>query len=1222
MSDGAGLEGSRQRKILFARKRGGHAQQRRPVAVPSWFDLPVLVPESHPVAARIQRNIVSRAHESPKNEGPSGQSLTPKVSRLTGVYTREEAKFAGAGALKNSLKRRQRVRRLDGLTRVDRKSWLREKLWKDLSRFGLWPMLGPEDATDQQSVEIAVDAIWSQWQENAAGMSLGSEDRSSVGFGVADLEVDTRSSVFLTDVASIPSISTPGAEFEAELSRNQPAAAVDNDESERPENEDNRDNELDQEDDGLSVSPMLGSRTRFQANVQTPGLKRRKRLTDLHRFVETQLQKRLFKGWDSIEIAFMGSGDMTIAQIVKFLQHSDIQLGETDAAKVQGILEKHAAAVQTSQDADNDQDGVTKNQSNQRRGKKQSPLLSYEGFREIFHPVDPQEASRWKREFDRDKFRQRQEKEIYGKELAALEEKVRQRLANSAKHMVDTLHQFKCDPRDVPWENDEQRLQLRSQFLEILLRKPNRRRILNLDNRLSSSSSTATLGGSASSTTLPGKISVKFVLSMLLQKYSRNGHFESIDVPVAAYLYHDFAMDTVKQSIRRFWAKAEIDKWPERQIIFRFRNKKLTFAEWRKFADRSKLLRKHVLRKFVAWKYMTQLGKKIKRKSRLYDLCLTLYLKYRERDRMNMIGNVIAYRRFGRIFLKDLRVLVRYNKKNRFSTDLGAFRVLHSRFRQWMIGAIYKVPPPAQGENTVDDDDELEEARDKVGLHWRLDREWRLQGIADNPLHAQRLSDDLLAILENDRSMVDLDTYQSKIIALEKRLPTTALKARLRHSLRSMQQAAVSSPTLKKLFQDHEKEVRQRLQLEKRLMLIAYNDRAVHNYSERASSLFGTAAGRPFTYEKAPPFSSISEVAVICSKKVDGMSLVIKTNTSASIEGTLHGNAFGTREAFSLARGEKLTTIEGFASQSIYGLRFATSSGRCSKWFGNCEKGTKFEIHSDYNGKREEIVGIFGHSDSSSLNSLGVIMRHTTIKNPLEGLWLQRDHHAPQASLQQLPPRGAAEDLSLSDRQFAYFLQVRACEVLLVMQRAQQFAMRAYSLEATLPPALGSLRIIMALARWMLNALSHGLVHCTDHEKEGKQILLRGQEKRAAGEKLLAESSSTIELIDSFRDAEGQLDAATLGVKKIVELRDMLVKAQQQKSEGEQLMEEAGHEFMLSQRLLPHIPTTKRMISAIRRMYKVVQTKDEIDQMNPELRAILLLKRNTASAVEKSTTPS
>ncbi|KAG2521255.1 hypothetical protein BBO99_00004711 [Phytophthora kernoviae] len=269
-----------------------------------------------------------------------------------------------------------------------------------------------------------------------------------------------------------------------------------------------------------------------------------------------------------------------------------------------------------------------------------------------------------------------------------------------------------------------------------------------------------------------------------------------------------------------------------------------------------------------------------------------------------------------------------------------------------------------------------------------------------------------------------------------------------------MQQAAISSPTLKKLFQDHEKEVRQRLQLEKRLMLVAYNDRAVHNYSERASSLFGTAAGRPFMYEKAPPFSSISEVAIICSKKVDGISLVIKTNT----------------------------------------------------------------------------------------------------------------------------------------------------------------------MEATLPPALGSLRIIMALARWMLNSLSHGLVHCTDHEEEGKQILQSGLEKRADGEKLLTEGTSTIELIDSFRDAEGQLDAATLGVKKIVELRDMLAKAQQQKAEGEQLMEEAGSEIMLSQRLLPHIPTTKRMITAIRRMYKVVQTKDEIDQMNPELRSILLLKRNTVSAVEGSNT--
>jgi hypothetical protein len=1231
------------------------------------------------------------------------------------------------------------------------------------------------------------------------------------------------------------------------------------------------------------------------------------------------------------------------------------------------------------------------------------------------------------------------------------------------------------------------------------------------------------------------------VLSTLLQKYSRNGHFESIEVPVAAYLYHDLAVDIMKQSVRRYWERFEIDQWPERQMIFRFRKKKQTFHDWRKFAERSKMLRKYVLRKFVAWKYMTrklheyyafyrtsfwpfyvwkrhlqqmiiargkteflmnalntyiqlrhfralkqryrlrqwnqrqiarvrkkkarhvcvlcwetwrdryqrarlirqiwrdhghmlqqlhkyymvrvtfyllryysilkkdmkrrkdktflalysvaartkalahhhqqrqvhkahganshdrngqqrgswypgergdsnmsasrrslplstneshqngrasrmdtgrtrgsirgsallstedddhgtegsrrisqnddihtetsdgtatasltrimetELGKKIKRKSRLYDLCLGLYLKYRERDRINMVGNVIAYRRFGRVFMKYLRVMVRHNKENRFATDLGAFRVLGSRFRQWMIGTVYKLPPVAQDDDIehVKRDPESVENGDKVVLNWREDREWRLHGIANNPIRAEKLRKDLLAIMENDsvrketirgrelllnkkqvnedaflrketgvtlkmkaaqmqqvqqimrrrahrlhdamdnvydvlleqqarqqlkssfrslrvavmmkyttilchraqmrnwlrlcnrfvywernmdvfyklktkyhafqallkhavwkwkfqspglsqklqrsqqlmwryesfmeerrmfednsealqlagtkfspanafrgvflrwvqfaqsskarrsiiqlvrrkqqiwsmytvfealknrvkakytyeqrctrlpylwrQSMVDLDTFHCKIIALERRLPTTGLRAKLIHSRQHLQQTATSSPTLKKLFQDHEKEVLQRLRLEKRLMLVAYHDRGVHNYAERSSSLFGVTAGRPFTHDKVPPFGSISEVAVICSKKVDGIALIVKANGHVSFEGTLHGNPFGTREVFSLGRGEKLVSLEGFASQSIYGLRFGTNTGRYSKWFGHCEKGSKFEVHSDYANKREEIIGFFGHADSASINSIGVVMRHTTLKNPFEGLWMQSDHPAQQNLLQQSPTRGAGEDLPLCDRQFAYFLQVRACEVLLVMQRAHLFALRAYRMEEALPPALGNMRVIMALARWMLNALSHGLVQRTEREEEGKQILHSGQERYAVGEKLLYEGVEAMQIVDSFRDSAGQLDAATLGVKKIIELREMLSQAQQQMTQGKQLMDEGQKQIMRSQRILPHLPTTKRMVSAVRKMFKVVQTKDEIDQMTPELRSILLLKKNGGFAAD------
>lgn len=87
----------------------------------------------------------------------------------------------------------------------------------------------------------------------------------------------------------------------------------------------------------------------------------------------------------------------------------------------------------------------------------------------------------------------------------------------------------------------------------------------------------------------------------------------------------------------------------------------------------------------------TEMGQRMKRKSRLYDLCLALYLRYRERDQVEMIGNVITFRRVGRTFIKMLRAAVARGRKNRFASDLGAFRVLHARFRQWRVGMICNV---------------------------------------------------------------------------------------------------------------------------------------------------------------------------------------------------------------------------------------------------------------------------------------------------------------------------------------------------------------------------------------------------------------------------------------------------------------------------------------------------------------------------------------------------
>ncbi|GLE02355.1 hypothetical protein PINS_up011193 [Pythium insidiosum] len=1828
----------RQRVVLHASsssrspERSARQRHRQPNGqAPQWFDLPLLLPEADAVMAKIQRNYLEMAEAPREEDAPAEPFTVPKASRLSpekdanALRRRSKAELDKHARLQQYMSTQRHVKRrttvggapvvLDRL-QAQRSRW-RDRLWRDLDRYG-FQHLG--DATMAATVDESVRAIMTQLGETPSQQDTDvdvsgtmPEHRASFKRSTVvekrrtkktrekeeeeeeeekpthDASPSAAAAVFLTALPSEAPLSSTAestAPLHSTITRvHYQEAEAHEDDLQHPQAEEDEEEEngMDHEE-GASESSVA-------REISAPGLRRRKRLKELHAFVETQLQKRLFRSWETIEIALGGSGDLTVQQIVKFLQHSDVKLSAADAAKVHAILQRHveerdaaaraaahaavSAMTPTGEDHDDDHDI-----DEAAAAAHVSPpgKLSYDAFRALFHPVDPQTAARWRRDAEKDKARLRQEKEIYDRELAALEERVQRRLAEAARHMVEVLQQFRCDPLALPWESDAQRLALRQELLQIIFRRPARRRLLLAQANASeeSPSPSPSTENAAEAAVVPERLSVPQVRSALLQKFARNGHLDSVEVGAAAYVFHDLAIDVVKQSIRALWARRATDLWPERQLIFQFRLRKSVFLAWRRFTRHAETLRTHVLRKFVAWAWHTRqrvayyaffracfwpfytwkrelqrmilargkakflrrlvdtyvqlrhlrawttrlrrklwrrrqverarrqrarrvlrvvwaawlaryrlglqvhrlwrshghvlqrlhrlymvrvtfvlwrylsilrrdlaarstsclhafvavssvkrprptqqtntnvprgatwlvtkpashpttttgaaaavvsrsasaavprataatndvlgdddvdayvveelddaghqqhhqtpsnnsipalsrimetsLAARIKRKSRLYDLCLELYLQFRERDRRQLIGNEIRYRRVGRVLLRALRATVERGKKQRFATELGAFRVLRQRFRWWLAVSVYKHPfrrssssmvsldvhglplkarataatTPAseadqqqQREQDDEDGDEKEKENraqnEQIRLEWRLDTEWRRRGLENVPVQAARLEQDLLRIAADDvarmeriedlerqlherrrqeesflrkeaggtmkiraaqaqqaqqilrkrgqvlhdaldrvfdallaeqrrrrlrssfrslravlmerlttplchraqlrnwlrlcrrfafwdrnaarfyalklkfhvfrtllrfvvfkwrhetpglsaalqrrqqllwrlerylerrqllagtpsasrlaltrhspansfhgvflrwvqftqferthREMVacarrqrelwrmhsvfqtlktflkakytfparrarvpflwrqcaaDLDAMHCKIVALRATLPSHRLRRQLRLSQHALQQLATGEPTLKQRFQLHEREVRSRLFLENRLMFVAFQERRVHNYAERSSVLQGTPLGRAFAYEKAPPYGSVSEVIVLCGKKVDGIALQLKTNAAVTVETQLHGNPFANREVFPLARGERLVAIEGFASQTIFGLRFGTSTGRWSKWFGHCDKGSRFELRSDWSGRREEIVGVFGYADATTLYALGCVFRHTTLRNIFEGMWLQGATSSTTAAAigggggllspgggasstqqpQQLShvnsnssssdahdsAQGGGDDMSLCNRQFAYFLQVRTCDVLLAMRRAHQFALRMHR-TASLPPVLTRPRVLMALMRWFFNALTHGLVHNTTREDEGKRILQDGMNKRALGERLVDEGRRMLAEVDNFRGEDRQLSVAALGTKKVNELKEMLEQGEAKVAHGQRLIEDGQALILEGRTILPHIPMTRRMVKAIRRMYKVVQTKDYIDQIDPELRAILL----------------
>lgn len=420
---------ARQRAIVYTtqqRKQNDIRRDDLDSGGPTWLELPLLLPPLSSSAVEVKPKSVASEQRG------TAPIFVPKVSHLASSLAKSTVgsgkQLARSPFSTSLLHKRRRSQAGVVLERLDCKARLTARIWRDLESFGVWHvherryLNGDFDAQNRhgdaldnnrssrekgdeamevvdttESVEQAVDAILTQWHHN------NSDDN---GEDHQEQKSKVEIPVFLTAVPSTSSsISSEGFEI--------------SDHGNVPEDDSNED--PDEQQDGDEIYQPT------RRLISVPGMKRRARLKDLHQFVETALQKRLLRSWETIEIAFTGSGDLTSAQIVKFLQHSDVKLGAHDAAKVQSILNMHihtqrmAANLSSSSDNPNDKDDRSESQSSSKNSKPVT--LSYDDFRQIFHPKNPQEVARWKREFDREKIRRRQEQEIYQKELAALEEK-------------------------------------------------------------------------------------------------------------------------------------------------------------------------------------------------------------------------------------------------------------------------------------------------------------------------------------------------------------------------------------------------------------------------------------------------------------------------------------------------------------------------------------------------------------------------------------------------------------------------------------------------------------------------------------------------------------------------------------------------------------------------------------------------------------------------------
>ncbi|RQM22214.1 hypothetical protein B5M09_001061 [Aphanomyces astaci] len=867
-------------------------------------------------------------------------------------------------------------------------------------------------------------------------------------------------------------------------------------------------------------------------------------------------------------------------------------------------------------------------------------LISYDMMRDIFYPKDPSAIATWTAELDAEKKAAAADQAERDRQLERLEQKsticntvvgvgvlvtttfwlVKQRLQTTAQGMLRVLDRF--DFMHTTWANATVQAATTTQLFKLIFRQRNQKLLVHDD-------------------TADDHRSVPAVLHALLQTYSRNRGLDDMDLEDAAHVFHDVAATAIQNGARRYFDRKATFWFPERQQFFAFQLKKRVFRAWRGRAQQLHHQRMLVYRKFVAWRHHVVLAARYREMYRICFWPLYVWKRYVQfvllsRSKSMFLRLVFhtyvqlrilrGWRRYG-VDAVDLAVMLetlaleRLDSSRRFAdreaTLVGvknaelrlqqdeesksngmrsqlhhcASQMLVSKFEAYLVEQEFMLIPTVLGKKLVYN------AFKAVFVRWV---EWTQLTFATNAITRQfrtrsairRLGQVFVAwkvqlkakyivlpsFSAEKRPTADMERVRSSLWSLRKHLVSKRIRKVLGACDRKLKLSVCSNPTLKHLFAMHSKDIMKRLNLENRLMFVAYNERQLN---------------------------------VICGKSVDGIAVLVKSYNH-TVEGKIHGNPFGNSSVFPLGPGEfidvydsRLVAIEGYATQStILGLRFGTSQGRWSKWYGRADAGLPFLLQG---GDHEEIVGLHGYAAKDSVHGLGVCFRRTTEHNVFEGLWI--DHithkfdstHTPDDAASAPPPAATEDRIN-----FSYFLQMRSCDVYAAMDRSHKLALRMWRSES-IPDEVKRLRIVMAVCRWFFNAQVHGLVALTDKENEGRRILQDGINIRASGEKLLAEGDAVMALVDKYREGrKQQLNLTLLGFKKIQELRHNMEVGDDKIKRGKQLIADGNTEILRGKQLLPKIPLTERMLHNIRGLYRVVQTKDSMDAMSDGIKKLLL----------------
>ncbi len=285
----------------------------------------------------------------------------------------------------------------------------------------------------------------------------------------------------------------------------------------------------------------------------------------------------------------------------------------------------------------------------------------------------------------------------------------------------------------------------------------------------------------------------------------------------------------------------------------------------------------------------------------------------------------------------------------------------------------------------------------------------------------------------------DIDKYKCKLLNNEPRLLSTKLRSKNRF-VRHRLQLTVTDPRrefsyLKQVLVRHAELTKGRIELESRLLCSAFEERATFAYNDVLVGPVGLqvedeSAQTKFHDVEVTASTNVASVLVgVSDGMVVSLQLKLRSGTdtaprtwhspvrgfvpydlesAAAVAAAKQGHGLvmtqgPSFEVFEFAMTnskERLQTIEGYALDHVVGgkIRFKTSHGRTSPWYGQGDAGTRFLLPQarEINcfGKMrfvdEFIVGFHGHSSATSIMSLGIVLRQVDQINVFSRCWMDR----------------------------------------------------------------------------------------------------------------------------------------------------------------------------------------------------------------------------------------